>query len=260
MKFKPLIIKKELEIKKYFIKYGLQELLEVKKFISKKPNEMKDSISFLPELDDLYLLHKYIILFKRMTVLEFGHGWSTLVMANAIDHNRKKYLKLKGELRLNNGGEVHCIDNYKKWINKTKIKVKKYSKFVKFHHSDVYMDTFNGRICTSFNKIPNINPDFIYLDGPDQFNIKGKINSFNIGHKDFMPMTSDILKIEHFLKPGTIIVVDGRAANSRFLKTNFQRNWKYFYNSFNDQHVFLLDEKPLGTLNKNQLKFYFGKK
>ena len=90
MKFKPLIIKKESEIKRYFIKYGLQELLEAKKFISKKPNEMKDSVSFLPELDDLYLLHKYIIQFKRMTVLEFGHGWSTLVMANAINYNNKK--------------------------------------------------------------------------------------------------------------------------------------------------------------------------
>ena len=39
-----------------------------------------------------------------------------------------------------------------------------------------------------------------------------------------MPMTSDILKIEHFLKPGTIIIVDGRASNSRFLKSNFQEN------------------------------------
>ena len=40
-----------------------------------------------------------------------------------------------------------------------------------------------------------------------------------------MPMSCDILKIEHFLKPGTIIVVDGRAANSRFIKKNLQRNW-----------------------------------
>ena len=120
------------------------------------------------------------------------------------------------------------------------------------------MDSYNGKICTSFEKIPNINPDFIYLDGPDQFNIKGKINSFNIGHNDLMPMTCDLLKIEHFLKPGTIIVVDGRAANSRFLKNNFQRNWQYYYNNVNDQHVFFLKEKPLGVLNKKQLKFYFN--
>ena len=100
------------------------------------------------------------------------------------------------------------------------------------------MDKFNGKICTSFKKIPKNNPDFIYLDGPDQFNIKGKINGFNINQNDLMPMTSDILKIEHFLKPGTIIIVDGRASNSRFLKSNFQRKWKYSYNQKKDQHVF----------------------
>ena len=31
------------------------------------------------------------------------------------------------------------------------------------------------------------------------------------------------------------------------LKSNFQRNWKYSYNELNDQHVFFLDEKPLGA-------------
>ena len=121
------------------------------------------------------------------------------------------------------------------------------------------MDSFNGRICTSFKKLPKINPDFIYLDGPDQFNINGNKNGINLNHNDFMPMSSDILKIEHFLKPGTIIVVDGRAANSRFLKTNLQRDWRYGYNQTNDQHIFFLKEQALGKLNQKQLNFYFGK-
>ena len=33
-----------------------------------------------------------------------------------------------------------------------------------------------------------------------------------------MPMQCDILKIEYYLIPGTIIIADGRAANSKFLK------------------------------------------
>ena len=70
-------------------------------------------------------------------------------------------------------------------------------------------------------------------------------------------MSSDLLRIEHFLKPGTILVVDGRAANSRFLKSNFQRKWKYSYNRTNDQHIFYLNEEPLGLLNQKQLNFYF---
>ena len=35
-------------------------------------------------------------------------------------------------------------------------------------------------------------------------------------------MSADILVFEHFLQPGTLIVVDGRAANARFLKTNLE--------------------------------------
>ncbi len=64
----------------------------------------------------------------------------------------------------------------------------------------------------------DINPDFIYLDGPDQFNAEGSYNGLSTRHKDFMPMSSDILIFEHFLNPGTIILVDGCTANARFLQ------------------------------------------
>ena len=42
-------------------------------------------------------------------------------------------------------------------------------------------------------------------------------------------MVRDIIKIEYFLTPGTIIITDGRTANAQFLKDNFQRNWIYEY-------------------------------
>ena len=258
MKFKPLITKKKnKELKDYLKRYNLNDIFKKQNFKVRKINQMEDDKSFQPELDELFLLHNYIIKYKRMTILEFGNGWSTLVMANALAYNKKKYLNQTKKLRMNNAGELHSIDNNKSWIKKTKNKLKNLKQIVKFHFSDVLMDDFNGRICTSFKNLPTISPDFIYLDGPDQFNVKGNINGINIGHNDFMPMVSDLLKIEHFLKPGTIIVVDGRAANSRFLRSNFQRKWFYSYNSINDQHIFFLEEKPLGNLNKQQLNFYF---
>ena len=259
MKFKTLKTDLKLvKIKSYFKKFGLDEVVKNKNFKKRKVNQMKDDFAFQPELDELYLLHRYIIQFKRMTILEFGIGWSTIVMANALQYNRNKYLIKTKNLRMNNAGEIHCLDNSKSWVKKMKPKLRKHSKIVKLNYSEAVMDKFNGKICTSFKKLPKINPDFIYLDGPDQFDIKGTVNGFNIDKNDLMPMTCDILKIEHFLKPGTIIVVDGRASNSRFLKSNFQRNWKYSYNELNDQHVFFLDEKPLGQLNKRQINFYFN--
>jgi len=259
MKFKTLKTNlSPLKIKSYFKRFGLDEIIKNKNFKKRKVNQMIDDFAFQPELDELYLLHRYIIQFRRMTILEFGIGWSTIVMANAIQYNRNKYLSKVKNLRMSNPGQIHCLDNSKSWAKKMKVRLKKYSKIVKLNYSEVFMDKFNGKICTSFKKLPKVNPDFIYLDGPDQFNIKGTVNGFNIDKNDLMPMTCDLLKIEHFLKPGTIIVVDGRASNSRFLKSNFQRNWKYSYNELNDQHVFFLDEKPLGQLNKRQIKFYFN--
>ena len=69
-------------------------------------------------------------------------------------------------------------------------------------------------------------------------------------------MNSDLLEIEPILLPGTIIVTDGRTANALFLKNNFQRNWKYYYDKKRDQHIFYLNDIPLGTHNEALLKFY----
>jgi hypothetical protein len=117
------------------------------------------------------------------------------------------------------------------------------------------MGTFNGRICTYYDNLPNIRPDFIYLDGPDQFSAGGSIRGFNCNHPDRMPMAADILAFEHFLEPGTMIVVDGRTANARFLRANLQRNWDYEYIEEYDQHFFEMNEPPLGKWNKAALDF-----
>ena len=120
------------------------------------------------------------------------------------------------------------------------------------------MTNYNGKIATKYSNLPMCNPDFIYLDGPDQFRVKKSKNSFSTSHPDLMPMASDILKIEYFLIPGTIILVDGRGANVNFLKNNFQRKWKTFKDYKNEQFFLILDEPPLGKLNIKQNKFYFN--
>ena len=37
------------------------------------------------------------------------------------------------------------------------------------------MTLYNGCITTEYEKLPMCNPDFIYIDGPGQFNIKKSI-------------------------------------------------------------------------------------
>jgi len=127
---------------------------------------------------------------------------------------------------------------------------------VNYHFSYIEMSLYENKISTSYKKLPLCNPDFIYLDGPDQFNIKGDINNFSTRHKDMMPMANDILKIEYFLTPGTIIVTDGRTANAQFLRDYLKRNWLYQFDYINDQHIFYLNETPLGKYSRLQLEFY----
>jgi hypothetical protein len=57
------------------------------------------------------------------------------------------------------------------------------------------MGTFNKRVCTFYKNAPNICPDFIYLDGPDQFSAKGFISGVKTNHQDRLPMAGDLLAI-----------------------------------------------------------------
>lgn len=266
MKFNPIFknIKTE-DLFEYFIHHKIftnknfKKIKKVDRSLNDKNVSHKNTKPLSPDLFDLYRLHQIVLKFKRTTVLEFGVGWSTKIFANALLINKKNYLNKIKNLRFNNPFQVHSVDNFKRYIVETKSKLsndEKQNTFIKF--SEVRMCQYNGIICTEYNYLPRINPDLIYLDGPSQFNVKGSINNISTAHKDFMPLSCDILKIEYFLRPGTIIVVDGRTSNYRFLKNNLQRKWKFFDGTNGDQHYCFLNETPLGELNAKQNKFYFS--
>lgn len=244
----------------YFEKFGLNQIISASKNKNTKAkNDLNVSTTYLPDLYDLYRLHQFIILNKRLTTLEFGTGWSSIVLNHALKINKKKYLKATNNLRKTNKFELHILDNEKKYLDISKKRISKFfnkNDMPIFYHSQCKMVLYNGQLATEYNLLPLINPDFIYLDGPDQFNIRNKLFGINTGHTDYMPMSCDILKLENFFIPGTIIVVDGRTANSRFLKNNFKRNWEYFFDENNDQNIFYLNEKPFGEISKKQMKFY----
>ena len=55
--------------------------------------------------------------------------------------------------------------------------------------------------------------------------------------------------MEPFLLPGTVILVDGRTANARFMRDNFQQNWIYEHFEEYDIHLFMHREHPLSVYN-----------
>jgi len=209
------------------------------------------------KIGDLVRLHRLCISRRVTTVLEFGCGYSTQILAHAMVHNTAQHGEfVKKNLRRNNPFEVHTIDDMPRYLDIVRERMTEpYKSRVTFYDSPVVMTKFNDRICTEYSRLPNVCPDFIYLDGPSQASVNGDINGITTDHPDRLPMACDILKLEHFLLPGTLIVIDGRTANARFLKCNLQRNWAYRHDEESEVHLFELQERPLGRYNAKQLEY-----
>jgi hypothetical protein len=214
-----------------------------------------------PDYLDLARLHNLILKRKVFTVLEFGIGFSTLVIANALIENKKVFDSntriLKNKMRNNNFFELHCVDSSKDWIDTALAQLgNEYSHIIKMSHSLSHSGTFNGRACHYYDSLPDIIPDFIYLDGPDPKDVKS--NNKIVGtwkNSDRTVMSADLLMLEPLLLPGTFILIDGRTANARFLQHHFYRNWEIIHNKEGDITIMELQEAPLGEINEITLKY-----
>lgn len=212
----------------------------------------KLNIPFPPVAEDLARLHRLIRKRKAFTVLEFGSGLSTIVMADALSKNKADFLALeeKPELRNRFMFQIFSVESDKKWIEHSKSNLpKQLLEHVNFHYSEIKIGTFNGRICHFYNNLPDIVPDFIYLDGPNPKDVKGSVNGMTFQCDERTVMAADLLLMEPILLPGTFIVVDGRTNNTRFLKNNFQRNFEISWDKDGDVTSFELKEERLGKFN-----------
>lgn len=216
--------------------------------------------AYPPDRRDLFRLYNLVRSRRVTTVLEFGVGFSTSVLADALRLNKLDYdLFVSENLRRSDTWKVFSVDDSKEWIQEVQARIPQnlvaHSEILL---SAVQMTTFQGRICTEYLCLPNVCPDLIYLDAPSLDLVRGEICGISTRHFDRLPMACDILKIEHFLLPGTLIVIDGRTANSRFLVSNLQRNWRHYHDENDGTHFLELRERPLGRWNAAQIKFCLG--
>ena len=85
----------------------------------------KSDEPYPPEYLDLYFLYKLIILNKRLTILEFGSGYSSLFLTLALEENKKKYLQHTKKFRAHNKFEIFILENENKYLNTTKQRIDK---------------------------------------------------------------------------------------------------------------------------------------
>ena len=250
--------------KEYLIQEGLNQYINLDANADFKEGAYdavngKLNIPFPPVAEDLARLHRLIRKRKVFTVLEFGSGLSTIVMADALSKNKADFLAIeeKPELRNRFMFQIFSVESDKQWIEHSQSNFPKHLlEHANFHYSEIKIDTFNGRICHFYDNLPDIVPDFIYLDGPNPKNVKGNVNGMTFQCDERTVMAADLLLMESILLPGTFIIVDGRTNNARFLKNNFQRNFEMSWDKDGDVTSFELKEERLGKYNILGSDFY----
>lgn len=205
-----------------------------------------------PEAADLVRLHQLIRQRKCFTVVEFGLGYSTLIMADALAKNDADWQRLqnKPEIRNRFMFQIFSLDASEEWIALTKSKIPSYLQTrIHMQHSRVGIGTFNGQLCHYYDTLHDVVPDFVYLDGPSAKDVQGSVHGLSFGCDERTVMAADLLLMEPTFLPGTFILVDGRTNNARFLERNFSRQYSVCWHREQDITTFELNEERLGKYN-----------
>jgi hypothetical protein len=212
---------------------------------------------FEPDYADLARLHHLVLSRRVVSSLEFSSGFSTAILAHAHQILNGHFADwAKANTRVDQPFHVHAVEEAPYYLDITRARLGQgLAPFASVTRSSVEMILHDNRIATVYSRLPNICPDFIYLDGPSQYATDAEVNGISLTTRTRMPMSADILRIEFLLEPGTLILVDGRTANARFLKAYLKRNWFYRHDTEGDVHYFELVEDPLGPINKRRLDF-----
>ena len=110
----------------------------------------ENRVPFRPDAVDLATLHKTIRSRRVVTILEFGVGYSTLVMADALSKNEKDYGEyVRANLRRRDPFKLYTVDADPAFIDLTKALIPtELNDLIEFIYSPVSVSTFNGRMAT----------------------------------------------------------------------------------------------------------------
>lgn len=178
--------------------------------------------AFPPNCADLWFLYQTVRRRKPRTILEFGSGCSTVILAQALWENQQE---ADGTSRL------YSVESDPSWRDVTVRALPSHLQDIcDVRYSPVREVDYEGTPAFRHVEIPErVKPDMVYLDGP--------------------PLTwerqvaIDLLDLEERFSPACCLVVDGRWRNVLFLKRYFKRRYRvrecgWSFNHSRNRHVF----------------------
>lgn len=175
-----------------------------------------------PDYADLAYLWRQVVTRQPRRVLEYGSGCSTLILALALQ-------------RTGRPGDFLSLETDPVWAEQT---LKALPSTVR-HWCQVVVSPLVAAISGDVRGFAyaaqphELVPDLIYLDGP----------GFTVAHAALQTYYAvDLLDLEPRLRVGCRLVIDGRAAQTAFLRQHLQRPWRYRRDQVMDRQVLTLGE------------------
>lgn len=139
-----------------------------------------------PLIEDLWSLYDNVVSRKVVSIMEYGSGWSTLVLALALEHNMKSFGDfVESNIRHPNPFCLLTVDSSRAFSN---ISVRRAQEFTKTKIFPVVTKSklveIENRFYNVFENIPLFTANFIYVDGPDSSQVKGSIRGFHVRFGD----------------------------------------------------------------------------
>lgn len=209
-----------------------------------------------PAVTDLVRLHRLVRMRRCAGILEFGVGYSTVVLADALQRNHADDALAPADppLRRAHAFESFSVDANKAWLATIQRGLPSHlRKRVQLHYSTTSTTTFSGRVCHVYDRLPDVTPDLIYVDGPDPSDVAGSVHGISFRSPGRVPLAADLLLLEPLMLPRTLILFDGRVANARFVAKNLQRDWEVRSDRDADVTCLELMEEPLGRHDERRL-------
>jgi len=164
----------------------------------------KDAIP--PQSYDLWNLYTNVRRRTPKTIVEFGCGCSSLVMAAALEKNGPS----------TSSGHLYTIDASRYWLETvcatfpTRLRP-----YATFWHTDIEANGFTHR----YRTLPDVQSiDLLYLDGPSPDDVPGWEGKH--------PMALDPVLLEDRFNAGFRMIVDSRRANVAMLRDKLKRKYR----------------------------------